>query len=182
MPAGVVCPRALPVQTRAWPCSAGPNLRVRCLAPAIGSAHGLAIQRRTRALPSCPYPPPSSSPCTARLWTSPFLKWPPLDPTSARHLPQGVALGTHRLGVQITAHSHTLDSSPELRSPARAARAALLHSLPSLLARSLDPPPLSSPDSSLSCRAAAPHAPIPTPRTFALAAGVIVPECLTVTQ
>ncbi|KAJ7349612.1 hypothetical protein DFH08DRAFT_958589 [Mycena albidolilacea] len=119
--ASVVCPRALPMQTCARPCSAGPNLPVRCLTPAIGSAHGLAIQQAHTSppIPSCPHPPPSSPPCTARLWKSSSLKWPPLDPTSARRLPQGLALGTHRLGVQITAHSHTLGSSPDLRSPAR---------------------------------------------------------------
>ncbi|KAJ7810629.1 hypothetical protein B0H14DRAFT_3756808 [Mycena olivaceomarginata] len=94
--------------------------------------------------------------------------------------------GTHQLGVQITAHWHALGSSPDLRSPALAARAAPNHlrpflsftPLPSLLPSSLDPPPPSSPDSSLSCRGAAPHTPIPTPRTSALAAGVIVLECV----
>ncbi|KAJ7349591.1 hypothetical protein DFH08DRAFT_123026 [Mycena albidolilacea] len=51
---------------------------------------------------------------------------------SARTLPQGRALETHRLGVQITAHSHTLGSSLDLRSPARAARAAPSHLHPFL--------------------------------------------------
>jgi hypothetical protein len=88
MPAGVVCPRALPVQTRVRPCSAGPNLPVRCLAPAIGSAHGLAIQQAHTSPPILPsssplFPSHLNPPCSARLWTSPSLKWPPLDPTSA---------------------------------------------------------------------------------------------------
>ncbi|KAJ7348225.1 hypothetical protein DFH08DRAFT_1079781 [Mycena albidolilacea] len=49
---------AQPVQTRAWPCSAGPNLPVRCLASVIGSAHGLAIQQAHTSPPILP----SSSP------------------------------------------------------------------------------------------------------------------------
>jgi hypothetical protein len=87
-PAGVVCPRAQPVQIHARPCSAGSNLPVRCLAPAIGSAHGLAIQQARTSPPILPssfplFPSHLNPPCTARLWTFPSLKWPTLDPTSS---------------------------------------------------------------------------------------------------
>ncbi|KAJ7795284.1 hypothetical protein B0H14DRAFT_3496079 [Mycena olivaceomarginata] len=147
MPAGVVCPRALPVQTRARPCSAGPNLPVRCLAPAVGSARGLAIHQAHTAPPILPsssthFPshlnPPAllDSGCLRRLATLPYGRAryaagrAPSSPASrgshaarsARHLPQGLALGIHRLGVQIIANSPTPSSSPDLRSRARAAR------------------------------------------------------------
>ncbi|KAJ7715775.1 hypothetical protein B0H14DRAFT_3013654, partial [Mycena olivaceomarginata] len=54
MPAGVVCPRALPVQTRARPWSADPDLPARYPARAVGSARGLAIHPAHTASPILP--------------------------------------------------------------------------------------------------------------------------------
>ncbi|KAJ7779306.1 hypothetical protein B0H14DRAFT_2962591 [Mycena olivaceomarginata] len=88
MPAGIVCPRALPVQDLVYGrASAGPDLPARSPARAVGSAHTVPP-----ILPSSSthFPSHLNPPCAARLWTSPPTRDLAIRPCALRDWPRAM--------------------------------------------------------------------------------------------